>query len=125
MDAPESYRFAKTHEWIREDDGIGYVGISDHAQDELGDIVFVELPEVGMEVAAGAEVTTIESVKAAGQIYAPVSGVVESVNEALDDNPEAINESPYEAFIFSIKLSDTGEMDKLLTEEEYLASLEE
>ena len=124
MGAPKGYRFTETHEWVRREGDVAYVGLSDHAQDELGDIVFVELPETGRKVVKGEEVTTIESVKAAGQIYAPVSGTIESVNGDLDEKPESINEAPYEVFIFTIKMDDPGQIDGLLDEEGYLAVVE-
>ena len=125
MASPEKLKFQKSHEWARVEGSIAYVGISDHAQDELGDIVFVEIPEVDDEFDAGEEVTNIESVKAASPIYAPVSGKVVKVNQELEDAPELINQKPYEAFIFAIEMTDPSELDKLLSYEEYQKSIEE
>ena len=106
-DIPDDLRYASTHEWIRiNNDGTASVGISDHAQDALGDIVFVELPEPGSTVNAKDEVAVVESVKAASDIYSPVSGEITAVNEALVDAPETVNSSPYEnGWFFKIKVS--------------------
>jgi glycine cleavage system H protein len=118
---PGDLKFQKSHEWVRvEQDGTVTVGISDHAQSSLGDLVYVELPEVGMSVQAGHGTAVVESVKAASDIYAPVSGEIIAVNEALSDKPETINEDPYEGgWIFKVKLSDKSELDGLLTADEY------
>lgn len=118
---PDDLRYASTHEWIRvNDDGTATVGISDHAQDALGDIVFVELPEPGSTVNAKNEVAVVESVKAASDIYSPVSGEVIGVNEALVDAPETVNSSPYEnGWFFKLKVSDTAELDELLDADAY------
>jgi glycine cleavage system H protein len=102
-----------------------YVGISDHAQEELGDIVFVELPDEGDEFSQGDEVTNIESVKAASPIFAPVSGKITKVNEELEDAPELINQKAYETFIFALEMSDSSELNNLLTFDAYKKSLEE
>lgn len=96
-------KYAKTHEWVRMEDGIATVGISDAAQDMLSDVVFVDLPDVGDEVVAGAAVATVESVKAAEDVLAPVSGVVVEVNSALEDVPETVNDRPYDAWFFRVK----------------------
>lgn len=118
---PEELRYAATHEWARlEEDGTVTVGITDHAQDALGDVVFVELPELDLEVQAGAEAGVVESVKAASDIYAPVSGRVIAINEALEEAPETINEDPYGAgWFFKLQPSDTAELDELLDAEGY------
>jgi len=118
---PGDLKFQKTHEWVRvEQDGTVTVGISDHAQSSLGDLVYVELPEVGSSVQAGNGVAVVESVKAASDIYAPVSGEITEVNEVLRDKPETINEDAYEAgWIFKMKLDDKSELDALLTADEY------
>jgi glycine cleavage system H protein len=118
---PGDLKFAKSHEWVRvESDGTVTVGISDHAQGALGDLVYVELPEVGSTVQAGNGVAVVESVKAASDIYAPVSGEVIAVNDALSDAPETINSDPYEGgWIFKLKISDKSELDNLLTPDEY------
>jgi len=118
---PGDLKFAKSHEWVRvESDGSVTVGISDHAQGALGDLVYVELPEVGSSVQAGNGTAVVESVKAASDIYAPVSGEVIAVNEALADAPETINNDPYEGgWIFKLKVADKSELDSLLTPDEY------
>ena len=110
----ESARYAKTHEWARWEGDIVVVGISDYAQDLLSDVVYVELPEVGASVSAGEAVATVESVKAAEDVMAPVSGEIVAVNEALDDTPEVVNEDPYGAWFFKIKPSDPAEFDALM-----------
>jgi glycine cleavage system H protein len=118
---PGDLKFQKSHEWVRvEQDGSVTVGISDHAQAALGDLVYVELPEVGSEVTAGAGVAVVESVKAASDIYAPVSGKVIAVNDALGDKPETINEDAFgEGWIFKLEISDKAELDGLLSPDEY------
>ena len=117
----DDLRFMDTHEWGRLDaDGLVTVGISDHAQHELGDVVFVELPEVDTEVAARDEVAVVESVKAASDIYSPVSGTVVAINEALEEAPEVVNDSPYgDGWFFKIIPSDIEEFSKLLSADEY------
>ncbi len=118
---PSDYRYTKTHEWVRDDgDGVVAVGITDHAQELLGDLVFVELPEVGAELAAGDECAVVESVKAASDVYCPVSGEVVEINEALVDAPETINTDPYDAgWMFKLKLLDEGEVENLMDAEAY------
>lgn len=118
---PGDLKFQKTHEWVRvEQDGTVTVGISDHAQGALGDLVYVELPEVGSSVQAGNGVAVVESVKAASDIYAPVSGEITEVNTVLSDKPETINEDAYgDGWIFKLKLDDKSELDGLLTADEY------
>ena len=112
---PADLRFAESHEWARlEADGSVTVGISDHAQEALGDVVFVELAEVGKVFAQGDAAGVVESVKAASDIYAPIGGEVIAVNEDLGDSPEALNEDPYGAWIFKLKPSNPAELDKLL-----------
>ncbi|WP_342650005.1 glycine cleavage system protein GcvH [Pseudomonas sp. REB1044] len=123
---PADLRFAESHEWARlEADGSVTVGISDHAQEALGDVVFVELAEVGKVFAAGDAAGVVESVKAASDIYAPVGGEVIAVNEALADTPEQLNETPYEAWIFKLKPSNAAELDKLLDAAGYQAAIRE
>jgi len=118
---PGDLKFLKSHEWARiEDDGLIRVGISDHAQGQLGDLVYVELPEVGSSVKAGTGAAVVESVKAASDIYAPISGEVVEVNEALNDKPETINEDAYgDGWIFLVRPSDRAEMDELLDANAY------
>ncbi|MFC5646365.1 MULTISPECIES: glycine cleavage system protein GcvH [Kitasatospora] len=119
---PADLRFAESHEWARlESDGSVAVGLSDHAQQALGDIVFVELAEVGKSFAVGDAAGVVESVKAASDIYAPISGAVIAVNEELGDSPELINEEPYETWIFKLKPSDKAELDRLLDAAGYRA----
>ena len=120
-------KYASSHEWARlEEDGTVTVGISDHAQDALGDVVYVETPEVGTTLSAGEEAGVVESVKAASDIYAPISGEVIAVNDALEDEPETVNSSPYDdGWFFKIKPSDESELDKLLDAEAYKAESEE
>ncbi|EIK94498.1 glycine cleavage system protein H [Pseudomonas sp. M47T1] len=125
-DIPADLRFAESHEWARlEADGTLTVGISDHAQEALGDVVFVELTEVGNVFAAGDAAGVVESVKAASDIYSPVSGEVIAVNDALDGSPELLNTEPYSAWIFKLKPSDTAELDKLLDAAGYKAAIGE
>ena len=123
---PAELRFAQSHEWARlEADGTVTVGISDHAQEALGDVVFVELAEVGKVFAAGDAAGVVESVKAASDIYAPVGGEVIAVNEALADSPEQLNEQPYDAWIFKLKPGSQADLDKLLDAAGYKAAIGE
>ncbi|MCX2543694.1 MULTISPECIES: glycine cleavage system protein GcvH [unclassified Pseudomonas] len=123
---PADLRFAESHEWARlEADGTVTVGISDHAQQALGDVVFVELTEVGKVFAAGDAAGVVESVKAASDIYSPVGGEVIAVNEELADSPELLNEEPYSSWIFKLKPSDKSELDKLLDAAAYKQSIGE
>ena len=115
-----SLYFTKEHEWIRVEGDVATVGISDHAQQQLGDIVFAETPEAGRDVAKGDDAAVVESVKAASDVYAPVSGEVLEGNEALADNPALVNEDPEgEGWFFKLKLADTSELDGLMAEDEY------
>ena len=120
-DIPGDLKFLSSHEWARvESDGTITIGISDHAQDLLGDIVFVELPEIGQSVDAENDTAIVESVKAASDIYSPLSGEVIEVNSLLEDQPEIINSSPYEdGWFFKLTPSDMGELDNLLSPEDY------
>ncbi|MBS4195248.1 glycine cleavage system protein GcvH [Lederbergia citri] len=120
MNTPKELRYSEEHEWVKEEDGKVRIGITDFAQSELGDIVFVELPEVGDEVTADEPFGSVESVKTVSELYAPLSGKVVAVNEDLDDSPEFVNESPYEkAWMIVIEPSDLSEMDNLMSAEEY------
>ena len=123
---PSELKHASSHEWARlEEDGTVTVGITHHAQDSLGDVVFVELPEVGAEYGAGEEAAVVESVKAASDIYAPVSGEVVAVNDALEESPETVNEYPYsDGWFFRLKPSDVSELDNLLSNDDYDAQCE-
>ena len=113
---PQELRYTKSHEWVkREDDDTLTVGITDHAQNELTDIVFVELPEVGKEVKKGEELCVVESVKSVSEIYSPISGKVVDVNKNLDDSPEIVNESPYDdGWLVKLEIKDKSEIDSLL-----------
>ena len=124
---PGDLKFLSSHEWARiESDGTITIGISDHAQDLLGDIVFVELPEVGQTLDAGSDAAIVESVKAASDVYSPISGEVKEVNSLLEDQPEIINSSPYEdGWFYKISPSDLGELDNLLSPEDYSAVCED
>jgi glycine cleavage system H protein len=123
---PGELRYAESHEWVRlEADGTAVVGISDHAQDALGDLVYVELPEVGQTLAKGDEAGVVESVKAASDIYAPISGEVVAINEALTDEPESVNHDPYgDGWLYRIQPSDKTELDDLLDAAAYKAQQE-
>ncbi len=124
---PSELKYASSHEWARlEEDGTVTVGISDHAQDALGDVVFVELPEVGNTLAAGEEAGVVESVKAASDIYAPIGGEVLAVNEQLEDEPETVNSDPYnDGWIFKLQPTDSSELDALLNAEDYQSRCDE
>ena len=126
-ETPSDLKFLDSHEWIKEDENTVIVGISDHAQSELGEVVFVELPAVGDEFVSGDEAAVVESVKAASEVYTPISGEVIEVNEALEESPELVNTSPYEdGWFFKLKVSDEnlGSIDSLMTTEEYSSMLD-
>lgn len=126
MNIPKELRYSEEHEWVKVEGNLVRIGITDFAQEELGDIVFVELPEVGTELAANEPFGSVESVKTVSELYAPVSGKVVEVNEALEDSPELVNESPYEeAWMIVLEASDLSEVDKLLTAEQYEAMLQD
>ncbi len=120
-------KFSESHEWVRDNgDGTVTIGISEHAQELLGDVVFVDLPEVEDEIEAGESFSLVESVKAASDIYAPVTGEIVEINEELEDSPELINEESYEGgWIVKVKMSDASELDNLKSAEDYLASIED
>ncbi|WP_448569125.1 glycine cleavage system protein GcvH [Thalassotalea ganghwensis] len=124
---PSELKYASSHEWVRnEGDGTVTIGITEHAQELLGDMVFVELPEVGESVSTGDDVAVAESVKAASDIYAPVSGEVIAVNEDLEDSPELVNSDAYgDGWMFKIKLDDASELENLLDAEGYENSIDE
>jgi glycine cleavage system H protein len=120
MQIPAYLYYAKTHEWVRLDEDVAVVGITDFAQSQLSDVTFVELPEIDTEVTAGDEIAVVESVKAASDIYAPVNGTIIDVNSALEDAPEAINDAPYESgWLFKLKLRKEEDVDDLMSAEEY------
>ena len=124
---PTDVRYTASHEWVRlEDDGTVTIGITDHAQELLGDVVYVELPEVDSEVALEDELAVVESVKAASDIYAPLSGTIIAVNEDLEDAPETVNSSPYDdGWMFKMKPSEPSELDGLMDSESYQNEIED
>jgi glycine cleavage system H protein len=123
MHLPDNLRYASTHEWVRVDGDRATIGISDHAQHELGDVVYLDLPQVGKTFRAGAAFGSIESVKAVSDLYAPVSGEVVEINQALLDAPEQVNSSPYEAgWMLVLRMSDPSEVDALLDAKAYEAT---
>ena len=119
MAYPPEYKYTKEHEWVFVDGTAGTIGITHHAQDELGDIVFVELPKVGAELTAGKSFGTVESVKAVSDLYAPVSGTVTAINDELATSPEKVNSSPHTAWMVRVTLANPAEMDGLLSAEDY------
>lgn len=119
MNIPKGLLYSKEHEWVRVEGNKAYIGITNYAQLALGDIVFLELPKVGDRIDAGDTLGVVESVKAASDVYSPVSGIVVEVNEELVDMPERINEEPYESWMAALELSDDTELDALLDEENY------
>ncbi|MFH7818637.1 glycine cleavage system protein GcvH [Neobacillus thermocopriae] len=126
MSVPKELRYSKEHEWVKVEDGKIRIGITDFAQSELGDIVFVELPEVGDEVTVNEPFGSVESVKTVSELYAPVSGKIVEINEKLNDSPEFVNESPYEkAWMIVVEPSNSGELDELLTAEQYEEMIKE
>ena len=124
LNLPGDVRYTKDHEWARAEGDKVVVGLSDYAQDQLGDIVFVEMPEIGDAIPMGEEFGTVESVKAVAELYMPVGGEVLALNNALEDAPERLNQDPYaKGWIIEIKPSDPSEMDKLMDQESYLSML--
>ena len=123
----KTLKFADSHEWVRNNgDGTVTIGISEHAQEMLGDVVFVDLPDVDEEIDAGEGFSLVESVKAASDIYAPITGTIVEINEDIEDSPELINEEPYEGgWIVKVKMSDAAELDDLKDADEYLNSIED
>lgn len=124
---PKELRYSNSHEWVRpEGDGVFTVGITDHAQELLGDMVFVDLPDVDDEVSTGDDVAVAESVKAASDVYAPITGTVVEINDDLEDSPELVNSDPYgDGWLYKIKADDAGEVDGLMDAEGYEASIDE
>ncbi|MDD4568705.1 MAG: glycine cleavage system protein GcvH [Tepidanaerobacteraceae bacterium] len=122
---PAELMYTEEHEWISLEENRGKVGITDHAQDSLGDVVYVELPEVGDKIVKGEAFGSVESVKAASDLYAPVSGTVLEINEALNDGPELVNKSPYDdGWMIVVEVEDESELEDLLTPEEYEEQVE-
>lgn len=122
---PDNLRYSDDHEWAEKTGNTITIGISDYAQDQLGDIVFVEMPEQGDTLSKGEEFGTLESVKAVSEMYIPISGEIVAVNEALEDGPELVNQDPYANWIVKIQPSDPGEYDTLLSRDDYLEMLQE
>ena len=124
---PSDLSYAASHEWLRlEGDGTALVGVTDHAQDALGDVVYVELPEIGAQIDAGAEVAVVESVKAASDIYSPVTGEILLINDALEDQPDLVNSSPYaDGWLFSVRLDNPEEVQAMLDADAYQAVIDE
>ena len=121
---PEELRYSKDHEWVRVEGDKGRIGITDYAQNQLGDVVFLELPEVGRTLAPGDQFGTVESVKAVSELYMPVGGEVTAINENLADEPEQVNSDPYKGgWMIDVKASDPGELDALKSKAEYLEML--
>ncbi|RKQ35482.1 glycine cleavage system protein GcvH [Oceanobacillus halophilus] len=126
MSLPEDLLYSKEHEWVKKEGNKVRIGITDFAQDELGDIVFVELPEAGDEITVDEPFGSVESVKTVSELYAPVSGTIVEINEELEDSPEFVNESPYEkAWMVVVEISDESELDNLLKAQEYKDLTEE
>ncbi len=124
LNLPGDVRYSKDHEWAKIEGEMVVVGISDYAQDQLGDIVYVELPEVGDTFESGDEFGTLESVKAVSELYLPVGGEIVAINEAFEDEPELINQDPYGSWIVKVKAEDSEELETLLSSEEYKLMLE-
>jgi len=123
---PAELKYRTSHEWVRVEDGVATVGITDHAQAAMGDLVYVELPDVGQTVAAGDEAGVVESVKAASDIYAPLSGEIVAINDALEGEPEKVNGDCYgDGWLFKIEIADEAELESLLTADEYQEKLED
>jgi len=119
MNTPDNIKYASTHEWARIEGEKAYIGISDHAQHAMGDIVFVELPQLGKVFKAGDSIGVVESVKAVSDIYTPLSGKVIEVNLPLLDSPEMLNKVPYESWLIALEMSDSAESERMLTKEQY------
>src|SRR6476619_4562433 len=125
MNIPKDLRYSREHEWVRVDGSIARIGITDFAQDSLGDVVFVQLPDIGLEIVAGSSASEIESTKSVSDVYVPVSGAVSAVNAALVDTPELVNSDPYgDGWILELRLGDPSELDALLDADAYRAFVE-
>ena len=120
MNIPQSLKYTKEHEWVREDGDTVTVGITDHAQGELGDIIFVEFPEIGQKIERDEPFGTIEAVKTVADLFAPISGTVTEINETLDDSPESVNQDPYgDGWMVKVSVSEPGELDNLMSAVQY------
>jgi len=125
FDVPDDLRYLESHEWVRVADGTAEIGITEFAQDELGDVVFVELPDEGADLTAGEDFGVVESIKAVSDVYAPVSGTVTAVNDSLRDEPELLNEDPFgEGWMVKVELDDEGNLDDLLSPADYRDQIE-
>lgn len=120
---PEELKYHKEHTWVRVEGDIAFIGISDYAQDQLGEVLFVEMPEVGDEISVDEDFGVVESSKVASDLIAPISGEVIEINEKLDDEPEFINEAPYDAWIIKVKIANPNEIEKLLNASDYEETL--
>jgi glycine cleavage system H protein len=126
MEFPKDLKYSKTHEWVRMSGEVAVIGITDFAQQQLTDVVYVELPEPGKEVKAGGECAVVESVKAASDIYSPISGKITKVNDRLGDEPELLNTDPYgDGWVFELEPNDPAELDSLMTADDYQKAVEE
>ena len=124
LNFPEDLRYSQSHEWVKADGDTARIGITDYAQDQLGDIVFVELPDVGESFEKGAEFGTVDSVKAVSELYLPVSGEIAAINESLEDAPELINNTPFsDGWMIEVKLDDASQLDALMDKDAYLSTL--
>jgi len=124
-DIPKDLKYTEEHEWVRMEGSVGVCGITDYAQEMLTDIVYVELPEVDIEIGQGEQVAVVESVKAVSDVYAPLSGTIVEINEELEDSPEMVNDDPYgEGWIFKIEVENDDELEELMDAEEYAAFIE-
>jgi len=124
-DIPKNLKYTEEHEWIRMEGSVGVCGITDYAQEMLTDIVYVELPEVDIEIGQGEQVAVVESVKAVSDVYAPLAGTIIEINEELEDSPEMVNDDPYgEGWIFKIEIEENDELEELMDAEEYAAFIE-
>lgn len=119
MKTKDGFKYSEDHEWVNVDGDVAYIGITDYAQSNLGDIVFFELPEVGTVLEAGDVLSSVDSVKAASEIYTPISGTVVKINEELSDSPEKVNEAPYESWIAALSIKNTDEVDALMDMTKY------
>ena len=125
-DLPENLKYAKSHEWSKlEDDNIIRIGITDFAQEELGDLVYIKLPEMGKQFNAGEQCAVVESVKTASDLYSPVTGTIVAINEAITDAPEQVNDEPYDTWLFCIKADNIAELDNLMDASAYEAMIKE
>ncbi|HEY7440537.1 MAG TPA: glycine cleavage system protein GcvH [Acidimicrobiia bacterium] len=125
MEFPDDLRYSKEHEWVRVDGGRATIGITDYAQDALGDVVYVQLPDVGLDVMAGGSVAEIESTKSVSEVYSPVTGKIDEVNPALETAPELVNMQPYgDGWLFAVELGDAAQVDALMDASAYQAFLE-